>query len=470
MRNARNAKNSNRSRQAGKKNRGGRNSEPGFRLNPVRQAAFVCLALAGIAIGYWIGYLAKGESPPAGQEATKTSATKPAPAAPKTDAGIANRSQPPAPAPATASPLLPEKGIVHQAGPLRAYEEALPEDIIGHPAGPAVIATSDGSADSKGDGPSTPVQEKSIASWENSPAAEKPPDSPPEIPAETPKEAPKPKASKAPPDEDTTTRTSEQQGPPKVSPGPSAAPTEDGDLPAWKRYAVAVAGAAGRPRIAIVIDDLGIDKPRTARAISLPGPLTLSFLTYATDLKQQTRDARSAGHELLMHIPMEPGSTDVDPGPNVLLTGVPPQELLASLNWNLDQFGGYVGVNNHMGSRFTADLAGMTIVMEVLKKRNLLFLDSITAGNSQGRKAARKFGVPFAGRNVFLDHVDDVGEIKKRLEEVERLARRTGAAIAIGHPREATLQALLPWLKGIEAKGFQLIPLSATLKTRVSRG
>lgn len=253
-----------------------------------------------------------------------------------------------------------------------------------------------------------------------------------------------------------------------ASPGPPAA--EAGDLPAWKRFAVAVPRAAGRSRIAIVIDDLGIDRPRTARAIKLPGPLTLSFMTYASDLEQQTRDARSAGHELLMHIPMEPGSPDVDPGPNVLLTGVPRRELLASLNWNLDQFGGYVGVNNHMGSRFTADLAGMTIVMEVLKERQLLFLDSVTAGNSQARKAARKIGVLFVSRNVFLDHADDLAGIKKRLEEVERLAIRTGVAIAIGHPREATLQALLPWLKGIEAKGFQLIPLSATLKIRVSRG
>ncbi len=454
MRNARSAKNSNRSRQAGKKNRGGRSSEPGFRLNPVRQAAFVCLALAGIAIGYWVGYLVKGESPPTGQEAT--------------EAGISKRSRPPAPAPATASPLLPEKGIVQQAGPLRAYEEALPEDIIDHPDGSAWTTTSDRSAGYKGDGPSTPLQEKSIASWESPPAAEKSPDSEPEIPAETPKEAAGPSATKAPPDKDVTTPGPKQQESAMASPGPPA--PEAGDLPAWQRFAVAVPGAAGRSRIAIVIDDLGVDKPRTARAIRLPGPLTLSFLTYATGLKQQTRDARSAGHELLMHIPMEPGSTDVDPGPNVLLTGVPPQELLASLNWNLDQFGGYVGINNHMGSRFTADLAGMTIVMEVLKKRQLLFLDSMTAGNSAARKAARKIGVHFAGRNVFLDHLDDLAAIMKRLDEVERLALRTGAAIAIGHPREATLQALLPWLKGIEAKGFQLIPLSATLKTRVSRG
>ncbi|MDA1022914.1 MAG: divergent polysaccharide deacetylase family protein, partial [Proteobacteria bacterium] len=218
------------------------------------------------------------------------------------------------------------------------------------------------------------------------------------------------------------------------------------------------------PKIVIVIDDLGIDKSRTARTIQLPGPLTLSFMTYATELSSQTEAARKAGHELWMHIPMEPGSTDVDPGPNVLLTGIPEAELLNSLNWNLDQFSGYVGVNNHMGSRFTADRAGMNIIMKALKKRGLFFLDSITTGKTVGRKAARKYGVPFAGRNIFLDHQDDLQSIEKRLREVEKLARKNGTAIAIGHPREATLKALGAWLKEIEAKGFRLVTLSSVIK------
>ncbi|MCH8238206.1 MAG: hypothetical protein IIC06_08540, partial [Proteobacteria bacterium] len=122
---------------AGKKNRDGRTSVPGFRLNPVRQAAFVCLALAGIAIGYGAGYWVKGDPPPASQEATDAPetqhSTKPVPTAPKTGTGISSRPRPPATAPTTAPPLLPEKEIAQQAGPLRAYEEALPEDIIDDP-------------------------------------------------------------------------------------------------------------------------------------------------------------------------------------------------------------------------------------------------------------------------------------------------------------------------------------------------
>jgi polysaccharide deacetylase 2 family uncharacterized protein YibQ len=227
---------------------------------------------------------------------------------------------------------------------------------------------------------------------------------------------------------------------------------------------VAAPKTGPKPKIVIVIDDLGIDKPRTARTISLPGPLTLSFLTYASDLDKQTRAARNAGHELWMHIPMEPGSPDVDPGPNVLLTGIPKPELEVSIKWNLEQFSGYVGINNHMGSRFTADLPGLRTVMEELKRRDLLFLDSVTSGKSVAGKAARETGVPFARRNVFLDHQDDKVGIERRLAEVERLALRKGIAIAIGHPRERTLTVLGPWLKGLEAKGFRLVPLSAAIK------
>ncbi len=239
--------------------------------------------------------------------------------------------------------------------------------------------------------------------------------------------------------------------------------------PLWRRNAVALA-LDERPRIAIVIDDLGVDKARSRRAVQLPSPLTLSYLTYAADLGEQTEAARAAGHELLMHVPMEPSSLDVDPGPNVLLSGIPEAELLSSLKWNLQQFDGFVGVNNHMGSRFTADAAGMAVVMRELKRRGLMFLDSVTANRSVGRAAARRAGVAFAARHVFLDHLDDKGEIERRLGEVEKLARAQGFAIAIGHPRDATLEALGTWLAGIEERGFQLVPLSAVVRVPEGEG
>ena len=235
-------------------------------------------------------------------------------------------------------------------------------------------------------------------------------------------------------------------------------------LPPWRRFALAVPEARGWPRIAIVIDDMGIDKKRSARVIGLPAPLTLSFLTYATELKRQTGAARAAGHELLLHIPMEPKGRNVDPGPNVLLGTLPAEELRRRLAWGFDRFGSYVGVNNHMGSKFTRDRAAMTVFMEEIKRRGLLFLDSRTVGGTVGSALARRMGVPFADRNIFLDNQNDPAEVRARLAEVEALARRKGTAIAIGHPREATLKVLGPWLEGARRRGYQFVPLSAVTR------
>ena len=232
----------------------------------------------------------------------------------------------------------------------------------------------------------------------------------------------------------------------------------------WQSYAVAVAPADGRPRIAIVFDDLGIDQTRSRKALTLRGPLTMAFLPYGYHLKDMVSDARRNGHEILVHMPMAPLDLSVDPGPNALQKELGPSEIIRRLDWNLDQIGGYVGINNHMGSRFTADREGMRLVMAELKRRGLLFVDSITTTDSQGYKVAAESGVPYAVRDVFLDHVIDEEAIRKQLQRVEETARRTGHAIAIGHPHDETLAVVGPWLKTIEAKGFQLVPVSAIVR------
>jgi len=243
--------------------------------------------------------------------------------------------------------------------------------------------------------------------------------------------------------------------------GPTAETPDSLPLPPWRRYAVAFPEAGGRPMVVIVIDDLGMDRKRTARAIGMKGPLTLSFLPYAEDLNAQTAVARAGGHELLMHVGMEPIDESVDPGPNVLLAGLNSEEIRRLLEKNLERFEGYVGINNHMGSKFTADVSGMAVVMEILKLRGLLFLDSRTTGRSVGVELARKMGVPVAERNIFLDNVNDSVAISARLQELEQLARRRGYAVAIGHPRDATLDALEGWLQNLEDRGLALVPLSA---------
>jgi len=391
---------------------------PEFRLNPKRQVFFVALALAGIAIGYGLGLLSKDSAGPK-EPITKARAVLQDP------------------------PSNGKSETVSAPARVRVYEEPLPQDIIENPIldenGKPLSTLKVTVETAKQEAPRQ--EEAAIAV----PAPEREQPEPMEKPLENAETAPTPP---------------ESHKKPKEKPIPGQLAVVPGVVP----DAAPKVSPRKRPKIAIVFDDLGIDKPRTARAIKLKGPLTMSFLTYASGLAKQTRAARDAGHELWMHIPMEPGSPDIDPGPNVLLTGLPEEELRTSIQWNLKQFSEYIGVNNHMGSRFTADLSGVKVVMKELKKRDLLFLDSITSGRSVARKAAREVGVPFLGRNIFLDHLDETAEIKKRLTEVERLARKSGYAVAIGHPREKTLRTVGPWLETVEEKGFRLVPLSALYK------
>ncbi|MGP1395804.1 MAG: divergent polysaccharide deacetylase family protein [Inquilinaceae bacterium] len=255
---------------------------------------------------------------------------------------------------------------------------------------------------------------------------------------------------------------------PKRSPGPSApipraTPDTLSEPPAWQRHAVAMPDD-GRPRVAIVIDDLGVDRGRTDAIVSLPGPLTLSFLAYAEDLPDQTRRARAWGHELMLHLPMEPDA-DADPGPNALFVALPPHEIARRLTWNLDRFDGYVGVNNHMGSRFSAHGPGMEQVLTELAARGLLYLDSRTSAATAAPFIAPGLGVPFAERNVFLDNDPAPAAILAALEALEAVALVRGTAVGIGHPYPETAGVLAGWLPTLEAKGLVLVPISAVVRT-----
>ena len=182
----------------------------------------------------------------------------------------------------------------------------------------------------------------------------------------------------------------------------------------------------------------------------------MSFIAYAKDIRTQAEKARKRGHEILLHVPMEPESNIIDPGPNVLLSGLPEDEILTLLRWNLEQLNNYIGINNHMGSRFTSNLESMRIVMKELKQRNLLFLDSLTTSKSTGHIAASEFKVPFITRNIFLDHKDELKTIKQQLKNLKKIARLQGYAIAIGHPRKNTIQALASWLADTK-KQFDIV-------------
>jgi len=243
------------------------------------------------------------------------------------------------------------------------------------------------------------------------------------------------------------------------------------DQQAWRRNAVAVADPQGRPMVAVVIDDLGLDRRNADRVVQLPGPLTLSFMTYADDLAAQAQAAHAAGHELLVHVPMEPLDSDLNAGFNVLRPDLPPGELLKRIDWALSRFDGYVGINNHMGSRFTADAHGMALLFAELHRRGLLFLDSRTTPATVGPAMAVRYDVPFAARNIFLDNEMSADAVWAQLMKVEGVARRGGFAVAIGHPHDGTIAALAQWLPTLRQHGFALVPISRIVEqTMAGRG
>ena len=223
-----------------------------------------------------------------------------------------------------------------------------------------------------------------------------------------------------------------------------------------------------QPVVAIVIDDLGLDRVRAQKMIALSGPLTLSMMTYANDLKGLVAQAHGAGHEVMAHLPMEPIDPKENPGPGALRANMDEAEIRKTLAADLDGWSGYVGVNNHMGSKFTKDRERMAVVMQELKTRGLLWLDSKTIGDTMGSAAAKAAGVPYVERDVFLDNVEDVAAITEQLEKLIATAKSRGTGIAIGHPHDTTYAALQAWLPTLAARGITLVPVTEILKRRAS--
>ena len=198
-----------------------------------------------------------------------------------------------------------------------------------------------------------------------------------------------------------------------------------------------------RPRLAIVIDDLGRSLEIAAEFTTLPLPLTFAvFPMLENSLKVATYFV-DHHRDIILHAPMEPrGYPAVNPGPGALLCAMGDEELSSIFIDDLQFLPGIIGVNNHMGSRLTADPQKMALVMEILKGRNLFFLDSRTIADSVAYKRAVEVGIPALQRDVFLDNVQDEEHIVEQCRALIEVARVKGSAIGIGHPYPETMTAL----------------------------
>jgi len=305
--------------------------------------------------------------------------------------------------------------------------------------------------------PAEPVTAEPVSSTPIAAAAE-PPEAAPTAPAE-------PVIALAAP-----TGTAPPEPGPATAP-PDAAPSSPADTtpaptlrPAWLAYATPFAPAGDRPRIAVVVTGLGPSPAAARAAIRLPASVTLGFASYTRDLQRWIDLARAAGHEVLLDVPMEPETYPRDdPGPLPLLTSLSIAENLKRLDWHLSRASGYIGVTHDMGSRFTASTEDMRPILTDVRARGLMFLDARTARHSVGDAVAAALNVPRVANDRFIDAQAARPAIDKEFRVIERIARRDGEAVAIGHAFPVTLDMLNVWLGGLAKGGFALAPLSAVI-------
>lgn len=218
------------------------------------------------------------------------------------------------------------------------------------------------------------------------------------------------------------------------------------------------------PCIAIVVDDLGVDRRVAEELLSLDAPLTFSILPMQPYSRRIAKTAHARGREVILHLPLEPrGFPLKDPGEGALFVAMSDRELKRQLRKDLDAVPYIAGVNNHMGSRFMEHDAKVRLVLEELKGRGLFFLDSRTTSNSTGCRIARSLALRTGERDVFLDNETGVKDITAQVEQLVRIARKDGTAIGICHPYPATVTVLTTMIPRIKAQGIDIVPLSQAL-------
>lgn len=245
------------------------------------------------------------------------------------------------------------------------------------------------------------------------------------------------------------------------------------DAPRWQKNAVQVEVAPGAPMMALVIDDMGgqdgFQMEGSRRAVNeLPNGVTFSFFPWSPHGVELAHEAHGKGHEIMIHMPMEAlphGNLILDPGPDTLRVGMPPEEIEKLLSRNIDNLSDIaVGMNNHMGSRFTEWTPGLRAVMTVLQAHGMLFLDSKTAAPTATKEASAGLTLPVVSRDVFLDHVPTPEAIRSELTKAMLLARKRGSVIVIAHPLPTTLNVLQEELPQVVSSGIVLVPLTMLAK------
>jgi len=224
---------------------------------------------------------------------------------------------------------------------------------------------------------------------------------------------------------------------------------------------VAHAAQAGKAYMSIIIDDLGQNPERDSRTLALPGPVTMAIMPDTPHATDFARQAHKAGKTVILHMPMDPAE-----GPYAWHPGLPIEALARRLDSALLKVPYAAGINNHMGSRMTAQREPMAWLMGELQRRHLFFVDSRTSAATVAAAEAQAQGLAHVSRDVFLDDVRTAEAITQQLQQGIALAHKQGSAVLIGHPYPQTLEVLERELPRLKNQGIELIRLKQMIAVR----
>lgn len=274
------------------------------------------------------------------------------------------------------------------------------------------------------------------------------PVAPPEVSRPVTRQTPSVTPQKKPPTEPRTPAGADSVGLGAKAPVSSAAPSQTERI---------------KPKIAIVIDDMGYRQDTGNRLLNMKLELSFSFLPFAPHSKAEARQAQKLGHDVLLHLPLEPTDSDWNLGPGGLYVAMDKKKQQTVFARDLAFAPMAIGVNNHMGSRFTADRRAMKTLLGIIAEHKMFFLDSITTPDSLGYELARSMGVRAARRHIFLDNDQEPDKIVSQLESMVSMAEKYGWAVGLAHPYPATLTALQEYEPQLDRR-VRLVRISELVK------
>ena len=224
------------------------------------------------------------------------------------------------------------------------------------------------------------------------------------------------------------------------------------------------------PKITLVLGGMGLNATLTQKAIDLlPGDVTLGFAPYGENLQAQVNEARAAGHEILLQVPMEPvGYPGNSPGPGTLLSDATPEQNLASLKWLMSRFAGYSGITNYMGARLLGAEDALRPVMKEVTARGLVYLEDASVSMTLSPKVAQDLRLPLQRAGMVIDANPTAPAIAAALAKLEKEAARNGSAIATGSGLDVTIETVAEWANTLQERGILLGPVSAAYKGRAT--